>query len=115
MGAAPPSGHQLCRLDELTDPGAKGFVFRAGEDLFQGFLVRRGGAVFGYLDRCPHAGFPLALEPDRYLTRDGDAVICSSHGALFRAEDGLCISGPCAGRRLWPWAVVVAGGDVLVA
>ncbi len=112
MGATPPPGRPLCRVADLPDPGAKGFVFQEGEDLFQGFLVRRGSEVFGYIDRCPHAGFPLALDPDRYLTREGDAILCSSHGALFRLADGLCVSGPCAGKRLRPWNVSVQDGEV---
>jgi nitrite reductase/ring-hydroxylating ferredoxin subunit len=32
-------------------------------------VVRRGEAAFGYVDRCPHAGLPLAQVLDRYLTR----------------------------------------------
>ena len=38
-------------------------MFREGEKLFFGFLVRRAGEVRGYIDRCPHTGLPLALAP----------------------------------------------------
>jgi nitrite reductase/ring-hydroxylating ferredoxin subunit len=112
--AQPAPGALLCRLSEIADPGAKGFVFRTGEKLFMGFLVRQGAEVFGYIDRCPHAGLPLATFGDRFLTREGDLILCSSHGALFRPRDGLCIGGPCAGRALWPWRVRVEG-EVVVA
>ncbi|MGH6958103.1 MAG: Rieske (2Fe-2S) protein [Caulobacteraceae bacterium] len=111
--AQPLAGTRLCALDEIAEPGAKGFVFREGDMLFLGFVVRKDGAVFGYLDRCPHAGLPLAPFPDRYLTREGDLVLCGSHGALFRIGDGLCVAGPCAGRRLWPWPVRAEAGEVL--
>jgi nitrite reductase/ring-hydroxylating ferredoxin subunit len=90
-------------------------MFRSGEALFLGFVVRSGGEVTGWIDRCPHAGMPLALAPDRYLTREGDLILCSSHGALFRPRDGLCVGGPCAGRRLIPWPVRVQAGDLVVA
>jgi len=113
--AAPPSGARLCALADLSDPGAKGFEFREGDLVFAGFVVRRGGSVFGYIDRCPHAGWPLAMTPDRYLTREGDLILCAGHAALFRMEDGLCIGGPCGGRRLTPWPVRVAAGEVRVA
>lgn len=105
----------LCALEAIADPGAKGFVFREGDRLFMGFVVRRGERAFGYIDRCPHAGLPLATFGDRYLTREGDLILCSSHGALFRPETGLCIGGPCAGRSLWPWPVEVKDGAVVVA
>jgi nitrite reductase/ring-hydroxylating ferredoxin subunit len=113
--ARPAAGTTLCKLDEIPDPGAKGRLFRAGDQLFLGFLVRRGSAVFGYVDRCPHAGMPLAAVGDRYLTRRGDAILCANHGALFRLSDGVCTSGPCAGLALMPWPVRVRDGDVVAA
>ncbi|MBV8593862.1 MAG: Rieske (2Fe-2S) protein [Caulobacteraceae bacterium] len=113
--ARPGPGLRLCRLDEVPDPGARGFSFRAGEALFAGFVVRRGGAVTGFVDRCPHAGMPLALLPGRYLTRAGDLILCASHGALFRPDNGVCVGGPCAGAALTPWPVRVASDAILTA
>lgn len=111
--ARPPPGVRLCQLDEIGDPGARGFSFRAGEALFGGFVVRAGGQVSGFEDRCPHAAMPLALFPHRYLTRDGEFILCASHGALFRPVDGLCVAGPCAGRSLTPWLVRIEGADLV--
>ena len=111
--ARPPAGTDLCRLDEVPEPGAKGFDFRAGEALFAGFVVRKGGKLYGYVDQCPHAGWPLAPFPDRYLTRDHQRLFCSGHGALFRIEDGICTAGPCAGAALEPWPVA-ADADGMV-
>jgi nitrite reductase/ring-hydroxylating ferredoxin subunit len=113
--ARPPPGERLCALEELPDPGARGFRFREGEALFAGFLVRKDGAVAGYVDRCPHAGWPLAAVDQRFLTRDGAHVLCSGHGALFRPGDGTCVAGPCAGQRLQPWPVAVREGAVFTA
>jgi nitrite reductase/ring-hydroxylating ferredoxin subunit len=110
-----PAGVPLCRLDQLTDPGARNFVLQIGEAYFHGFVVRKDGQAHGYVDRCPHAGFPLAQRLDAYLTRDGQLIQCSWHGALFRPEDGLCIGGPCGGARLTPWPVEVADGMVRTA
>ena len=87
-------------------------MFRRGEALFHGFLVRGGDRVRGWIDRCPHAGLPLAFTADRYLTREGDLILCASHGALFRL-DGLCIGGPCTGKHLTPWPVSVEDDDVI--
>lgn len=111
--AQPPPGARLCALAELEDPGARGFIFREGESLFLGFVVRRGDRVTGFVDRCPHAGMPLSMTPDRYLTREGDLILCSTHGALFRPADGVCVGGPCAGAALRGWAVEVVGGVVV--
>jgi nitrite reductase/ring-hydroxylating ferredoxin subunit len=113
--AEPAPGARLCALSDIAEPGAKGFSYRVGEALFAGFVVRRGGEVWGYVDRCPHAGTPLALNPDRFLTRDGDLILCSTHGALFRLGDGHCVAGPCAGQRLRPWPIAVADGEIRTA
>jgi nitrite reductase/ring-hydroxylating ferredoxin subunit len=113
--ARPAPGTRLCALAEIPDPGAKGFVFREGDRLFSGFVVRRGEAVFGYVDNCPHAGSPLANPLGRFLTREGDLILCAAHGALFRIEDGVATSGPCAGDRLELWDVGVVDGAVVTA
>lgn len=110
-----PAGVPLCAAGAIGDPGARNFVLQIGEAFFHGFVVRRGAAVTGFVDRCPHAGLPLAQELDRYLTSDGDYVLCSWHGALFRPDDGYCVGGPCAGRSLEPWPVVVVDGVVRTA
>lgn len=110
--ARPPSGQRLCALAEIADPGAKSFRFRSGDRLFAGFVVRRGEAVLGFVDSCPHAGWPLAQLDDRYLTRDHRHILCAGHGALFDRE-GLCVAGPCQGDRLTAWPVILRDGDVV--
>lgn len=113
--SAPEPGTPLCRLDEIADPGAKGFSFWTGEVMFRGFVVRRGDRLQGWRDRCPHIGTPLTFGDDRYLTRDGQHILCVTHGAIFRPDDGLCLGGPCVGRSLTPWPVEVTDGEVRVA
>ncbi|MBJ6759754.1 Rieske (2Fe-2S) protein [Myxococcaceae bacterium JPH2] len=110
-----PANVALCTLDSLREPGARNLVLQIGEAFFHGFLVRRGDSVWGYVDRCPHAGLPLAQKLDDYLTPDGRLIACSWHGALFQPEDGLCVGGPCSGARLTPWPVQVVGGVVRTA
>ena len=113
--ARPQAGTDLCRLDEIDDPGGRGFDFREGEAIFMGFVVRQGARALGYVDSCPHAGWPLAAAPNRYLTRDGQRLFCGGHGAVFRIEDGFCIAGPCAEESLEAWPVEVLDGMVRTA
>lgn len=109
--ARPAPGVKLCELSEIADPGTKGFRFRSERWLFAGFVVRAGDLLRGYVDSCPHAGWPLAALDDRYLTRDHRHILCAGHGALFKL-DGVCVAGPCAGDRLKDWAVVLKDGAV---
>ncbi|HEY9217137.1 MAG TPA: Rieske (2Fe-2S) protein [Phenylobacterium sp.] len=113
--ARPPAGTQLCALEDLADPGSKGFRFRHERLLFAGFVIRIGEEVRGYVDSCPHAGWPLSALPDRYLTRAPEQILCAGHAALFRPLDGVCISGPCMGESLTPWPVAVRDGQVFTA
>ena len=113
--ARPPASTVLCRLDEIADPGSRAFHFRAGDQLFLGFVVRRGETLVGYVDSCPHTGQPLGGPTGRHVTRENDLILCTGHGALFRIDDGVCTSGPCEGQRLEGWEVTVVGGQVVVA
>jgi len=110
-----PAGVALCAEADIPDPGSRGFVLQIGEAFFHGFVVRKGGEVAGYVDRCPHQGFPLAVELDRYLVPDGSLILCSWHGAVFEPLSGACVGGPCAGARLTPWPVAAAGGIIRTA
>lgn len=103
----------LCQLDDIPDGGAKGFAPPPGR--FTGlFAVRRGQAVWVYLNSCPHLGVSLDIAPDRFLDARRQHIQCSTHGALFRIEDGFCLKGPCAGERLTHVPARVADGAVLV-
>lgn len=109
------AGINLGPLDLIADGAARNYVLQIGDKRFHGFVVRRGEAVFGYVDRCPHQGLPLAQELDRYLTPDGDLIMCSWHGAVFSVEEGACVGGPCLGARLTSWPVEVREGRVVTA
>ena len=104
-----------CELEELGDPGTRGFsaTTRDGGSL-DGFVLRKGRKVYAYVDSCPHTGAPLAWVADRYLDIDGMYIECALHGALFAPDTGYCVRGPCAGRSLTPLPVEMRGGRVLV-
>jgi nitrite reductase/ring-hydroxylating ferredoxin subunit len=105
----------ICRLSDLEQHGARGFTIGAGDFPLRGFVVRVGDGVRGYVNRCPHAGHPLDLLPQRFLTADGTLILCASHGALFEKASGQCVAGPCVGRSLVPVPLEVRGGCVLLA
>lgn len=110
---ATPAGVKLGPLDAIADGGARNFVLQLRAGRFHGFVVRRGDAAFGYVDRCPHMGLPLAQQLDGYMA--GDLIACSWHGALFRPEDGVCVGGPCTSAALTAWPVQVQDGTIVTA
>ena len=106
------AGRLLCRLAEIADPGSRGFELGDGIGDRAIFLVRRGAAVAAYINSCPHTGGPLDWVEDQFLDFDRRHILCATHGALFRIEDGHCLAGPCAGKGLTAVAIVVAEGEV---
>ena len=112
---ATPAGVKLGPLAQIADGAARTFVLQMRAGRFHGFVVRRGDRVWGYIDRCPHMGLPLAQVLDEYLTPDGGLIACSWHSALFEPEAGLCVGGPCVGARLTPWPVAVSEGQMVTA
>ena len=90
----------LCDLKEIDNPGSRGFSWGDGSWPLEFFVIRKGAKVFGFVNRCPHAGHALNWQPDRFLTREQDLILCNSHGARFQIENGACVSGPCPGASL---------------
>lgn len=105
---------RLCRIEEIPDPGAKGFPPAPGG--FTGlFATRQGQEIRVYVNSCPHIGIALDWAPDRFLSVDGQFIVCSTHGAEFRLTDGYCVRGPCQGDALEPVPFQINDGEVLVA
>jgi nitrite reductase/ring-hydroxylating ferredoxin subunit len=101
----------LCALDDIADPGGKGFRVGRRKPLF---VLRKDGAVYGYRNACPHTGVSLDWQPDVFLSPDKRWAMCSMHCALFRIEDGYCVAGPCVDRSLTPVKVRVDNGRVML-
>ena len=100
----------LCHVDEIDDPGSKGFESMEDRDPF--FLVRRNGEIYGYRNFCPHYGAPLDWKPDAFLSYEKDQILCSMHGALFNIDDGKCTDGPCPGQRLEAVKTEISDGEI---
>ena len=110
-----PRGTTLCALADIPDEDTKSFILGEGDWPLRGLLVRTGGAVHGYVNRCPHAGHMLSFRPDRFLTPDKALILCQSHGALFDKASGRCVGGPCVGESLTRVPVAVEGERVCLA
>jgi len=96
----PPPGTLLARLDELPHHGGKDITFTEDQFMVRVFVQKMGETIAVFENRCPHAGTPLNLFDDRFMDLSGSHLICRTHGARFRMEDGLCTLGPCKGQFL---------------
>lgn len=109
------AGRRLCRTEEVPEGGGHDARPRSGAELRSILVVRKEGLLYAYENSCPHLGTPLNLLPAQFFDRDGRHLLCRTHGALFRVESGLCISGPCLGQSLRPVAIRVEDGEIMTA
>lgn len=87
---------KLFHIDELEEDTSRGLEV----DNQYLFAVKKDGQVYLYWNRCPHLGTPLEWEEDKFLDADNALIQCSTHGALFKIDDGECLVGPCQGKHL---------------
>lgn len=112
-GAAVP----ICPSTALVD-GGPGVRFDLEQDLGKrwiaatAFVVRHQGRAYAYLNECRHVPSELDWQPGRFFDAAGLYLICATHGAMYRPEDGLCIQGPCAGQRLIALSIEERDGQV---
>jgi nitrite reductase/ring-hydroxylating ferredoxin subunit len=98
---APAPGQFLCPVEGFADGDIRELTLGMGsKHPFQLFIHRQGGEFRCFVNRCPHFGIPLNLEPGRLLSSDRLQFMCSTHYARFNFDDGLCTEGPCEGDSL---------------
>ena len=108
------SPQKLCELSQIVDGDSAGFVTERNGKRESFIVVRKNDAAFVYVNRCPHIGAPLDLAPGGFLNPDKSLIMCSNHGALFRIDDGFCVSGPCAEQALTLVPVDIIEGSVFL-
>ncbi len=90
----------LCPASDIPPGSTAAFPPHAGapHGLFAVHHFRDGIVV--YVNACPHLGVPLDWLPGQFLNLDGTRIMCATHGAEFRINDGMCVRGPCRGDAL---------------
>ena len=105
----------LCRADAVAEGQGRGFRLGTGAQQVAVFVIRTGGVLRGYVNSCPHAGTPLDWLPDRFFDRSGTHSCCAARMARCSGpSDGLCLRGPCAGKRLAPAPISVVDGEIML-
>ena len=104
----------ICSSAELVEAG-DGVRF---ETEWQGrpasaFAIRHGGRVYAYLNRCAHVGVELDWQLGKFFYIEGAHLICSTHGATYAPDSGLCVHGPCKGDALIAVPVEETNGKVV--
>ena len=103
----------LCTSDELVHGGlAHVFDLLAHGQSARGFVLRFGNRAVGYLNQCAHVPAEMDWQEGRFMDDTGQWIICAIHGAAYEPGTGLCIGGPCRGKRLQPLQIDEREGQV---
>lgn len=65
-----------------------------------------------YLNLCRHLPIPLDAGSRSFVVRG--ELQCATHGARYRLNDGMCVSGPCRGAALFRLPVEITASLVFV-
>jgi len=87
-------------VNGLIPESTREFTLDADGSSLNLFIVYKRNQFFIYENRCPHTGVSLNWQPDVFFDFQNMFIQCSTHGALFQYQDGLCIRGPCLGDSL---------------
>ena len=110
---AEESARLICASGDLVEGGdVVRFDIECNGQAAPAFAIRHGGRVYGYLNRCAHIAMELDWKPGKFFDADGEYLICSTHGAIYAPESGVCRGGPCRGAALLSLNVFEADGKV---
>ncbi len=98
------SDSSLCVVFKSEDVHEQGkglrFALPALGEFAGGFVVRYHGQAYAYVNQCAHVAVELDWNEGEFFTAEKEHLICATHGAHYRPDNGYCVMGPCKGKRL---------------
>jgi len=107
--------YKLCSIHDIEEEESKEFIVKNNDKDQSVLVVKKDGLLSVFVNSCPHLGVPMNLEPDGFLDVEKNFIMCSTHGALFKIDDGECVHGPCVGQTLTPVRHELRGEEVFIA
>lgn len=100
---------------DLID-GGKGIRFALPTlgEFVTGFVVRFKGEPYAYINQCAHVSVELDWNQGEFFTAQQDFLICSTHGAHYRPDNGFCVMGPCKGKSLKSINVIEQNQKIII-
>ena len=83
----------------------------AGGEISVLFIGQAEAPPKAYLNRCPHAGWPLERFDGALLFDLRGNIVCAAHGAVFDPGTGACLGGPGTGGPLTRVPLIEDGGN----
>ncbi len=91
----------LCQSQDLLERGlAQRFSLQWGGRERSAFAIRYDGVVYAYINECAHVPMEMDFNQGDFFDYSHSWLVCSTHGAYYAPNTGLCLGGPCPGRKL---------------
>jgi nitrite reductase/ring-hydroxylating ferredoxin subunit len=75
-------------------------------------VLRRDQDIYIYHNSCPHTRESLDPTGGSVASPDGQLIHCQRHAAVFIADTGECVGGPCQGESLTALGFTLSNGDL---
>jgi nitrite reductase/ring-hydroxylating ferredoxin subunit len=98
----PPLNPPLARvaLFDVSEGGAIALEVLLPSGRENVIVTRRDDKLSAFINRCPHARWPLDTFDGRFLFTPDGHLMCAAHSAIFDPETGACLGGPGTGTGL---------------
>ena len=90
------------------------FALPALGEFATGFVVRFHGKAYAYVNQCAHVAVELDWNQGDFFSNDKDYLVCATHGAHYRPDNGFCVMGPCKGKSLKMLAVIEQNQEIII-
>jgi nitrite reductase/ring-hydroxylating ferredoxin subunit len=96
--------------------GAKGLRFPLPNlgQYVTGFAIRFNDKAYAYINQWAPVAVDVDWNDGDFFTAQQDFIICSTHGAHYRPDNGFCVMGPCKGKSLKPVALIEQNGEIII-
>ena len=106
---------QIADASKLAEGQTIKFNFVRSNRKVDGFVARFADEIVAYENVCQHIPVNLDFQDSPIFDRDGTHFICHNHGALYEPVSGLCVSGPCKGKKLKKLKIEISEGIILLS
>lgn len=105
---------KVCQVGDLGEGESRQFRIVSEGRYVPGFVLRQGGDLFAYQNKCRHLPITLDYADGRFLDEESQLIVCQTHGAAYVPSTGECVQGPCQGASLFPIPLTVVEGMIWV-
>ncbi len=105
---------KILKLDDIPYNGAIVVDIWPNDELVSIIVARNNAGVYGYINRCPHAGWPLENFNGSFIFTPNGEIVCAAHGAIFNVTNGHCMGGPGQSKPLQKFPITIKDDLIII-